>query len=91
LRPPVRRSTHGALLQEDADEVADVCAVKIALERSIPLESVAFKNEGALHDILPGLEVRRWHGDEHGREAWRWLMILTTAPALESHQHPLRR
>ena len=71
LRPPVRRSTHGALLQEDADEVADVCAVKIALERSIPLESVAFKNEGALHDILPGLEVRRWHGDEHGREAWR--------------------
>ncbi|KAI7844266.1 hypothetical protein COHA_002064 [Chlorella ohadii] len=43
--------------QEDADEVADVCAVKIALERGIPLESVAFKNEGALHDILPGLEV----------------------------------
>lgn len=53
-------------LQEDADEVADILAAKLALQRGIPLESLAFKQADALEDILPGLEARGRDRDATG-------------------------
>ena len=54
-------------LQEAANEVADLCAAKLALERGIPLEAVAFKHDDALQHIGPGAEV--------GKDECCWVVV----------------
>ena len=71
-------------LQEDADEVADILTAKLALQRGIPLDSVAFKQADALEEILPGLEARGRGQRCSGSRVAQRLVHQPTQPACPS-------